>query len=143
MTAAVDTSIISELWAGQSRASQADMLLSEARSLGRVVISGIVYAELLAHPGASPKFVDQFLDTTRIQVDADLPKAVWRLAGIRYRDYSARRRASSANPGHRRLLADFVIGAHALLAADQLMTFNAADFRRDFPELKLTPTVPR
>jgi predicted nucleic acid-binding protein len=39
----------------------------------------------------------------------------------------------------RRLLADFVIGAHALLRADRLVTFNGADFRSDFPELKIFP----
>jgi hypothetical protein len=37
------------------------------------------------------------------------------------------------------LLADFVVGAHALLLADRLMPLDAARYSRDFPELLLFP----
>jgi predicted nucleic acid-binding protein len=36
-------------------------------------------------------------------------------------------------------MADFLVGAHALRSADQLISFNAADFKRDFPELSVLP----
>ena len=41
----------------------------------------------------------------------------------------------------KRLLADFVIGAHALYSADRLLTLDEGRYRRDFPELKLL-TIP-
>jgi hypothetical protein len=37
----------------------------------------------------------------------------------------------------KRLLADLVIGAHALIHADRLMTLDPARYRHDFPEFKL------
>jgi len=41
-------------------------------------------------------------------------------------------------------LADFLIGAHAQLRADLLLTFNADDFGRMFPDLDVVipPTEP-
>jgi predicted nucleic acid-binding protein len=37
----------------------------------------------------------------------------------------------------KRLLADFIIGSHALAQADRLMTLDPKRYRQDFPELKL------
>jgi predicted nucleic acid-binding protein len=39
--------------------------------------------------------------------------------------------------GPRRLLADFIIGSHALAQADRLMTLDPKRYKQDFPELKL------
>jgi len=38
------------------------------------------------------------------------------------------------------LLVDFLIGAHALVQADRLMTLDAKRYQRDFPELKIIQT---
>jgi predicted nucleic acid-binding protein len=39
--------------------------------------------------------------------------------------------------GSKRLLGDFIVGAHALLQADRLMTFDPKRYKSHFPELKL------
>ena len=38
----------------------------------------------------------------------------------------------------KRLLADFIIGSHALAQADRFMTLDPKRYERDFPEPKLT-----
>jgi predicted nucleic acid-binding protein len=100
------------------------------------MIAAPVYLELLAYPRATPSFVDRFLAKTGITVDFDLTEEVWRGAGHAYRLYAERRRQSGA--GHsKRLLVDFLIGAHAVLAADRLLTLDADRYRKDFPKLRL------
>jgi predicted nucleic acid-binding protein len=101
------------------------------------VICGPVYSELLAaSPRLSIGLVDEFLLDTGIDVECELSRDIWQQAGLRFATYAARRKKSKGTEP-RRIIADFVIGAHALLRADRLLTFNAADFRIDFPELAL------
>lgn len=138
MRSAVDTNVISAIWTAQPEEREARLLLTEGRARGVVVICGIVYAELLAHPLVKPSVTESFIEAAGIEVDSSLDKAVWQEAGIRYRSYSERRRRAKA-AGRRKHVADFVIGAHALLRADRLITFNGSDFRGDFPELRLAP----
>jgi predicted nucleic acid-binding protein len=111
-------------------------LLGRAQAEGGLVIAAAVYAELLAHPGASEQFVDEFLISTRIAIDFELGESVWRNAAGRFATYANRRRRSGGgNP--KRLLVDFLIGAHALLKADRLLTLDARRYREDFPKLRL------
>jgi predicted nucleic acid-binding protein len=126
--------VISALWARQPAAETAERLLLWAREQGGLVVCGPVYAELLAHPGITPDFVDGFLAQTGISLDAEMGKDVWRETGLRFSRYAQRRR-KSRDGQPRRLLADFAIGAHALLRADRLITFNELDYSRDFAEL--------
>ena len=48
----------------------------------------------------------------------------------------AKRRRRSAPQGPKRLLADFIIGSHALAQADRFLTLDPKRYKRDFPELK-------
>jgi len=114
------------------------MALEQARENGALVICGAVYSELLAHPGMSPALFMQFLAETGIEPEFETGRQLWQEAGVRYAKYSATRKRAKAG-SVRRLLADFVIGAHALMYADRLITFDATDFRRDFPELLIAP----
>jgi len=102
------------------------------------VICGAVYCELLAHPKATASFTDEFLSRTNIVVDFDLDEAVWREAGRTFAEYAGRSRKSSGQ-GARRLLVDFLIGAHAQLRSDQLMTLDAGRYRQAFPSLRTLP----
>jgi predicted nucleic acid-binding protein len=110
--------------------------LAAAHREGGLTIAGPVYAELQAYPRVTPALVDEFLISTGVSVDFRIDEKIWREAGFRFAKYAARRRASRAGSA-KRLLADFVIGAHALLRADRLLTLDTGRFAQDFPELKI------
>lgn len=130
--------MISAIWSSQTE-QLAEKVLNHERRHGSLVICGVVYAELLAHPVVNPRDAESLLRDAGIEIEAELDREVWREAGLRYRVYAERRRRAK-HPSSRRLVADFVIGAHALLRADCLLTFNTADYRRNFPGLKVLPT---
>jgi predicted nucleic acid-binding protein len=109
--------------------------LDEAAGGGGLVICAPVYAELLAHPKASVTFVDDFLNETGIAIDFDFGEPVWREASVRFAKYAVRRRRSRGGSA-KRLLVDFIVGAHALIRADRLLTLDTKQYARDFPELK-------
>lgn len=96
----------------------------------------VVYAELLAYPGATEAYVRGFLQDTGVVVDLRLEERVWTETGLRFARYAARRRRSTGE-GPRRLLADFLIGAHALVQADRLLTLDPKVYQQDFPEVRL------
>jgi predicted nucleic acid-binding protein len=111
-------------------------LLGQAQAEGGLVIAAAVYAELLAHPRATRQFVDEFLISTRIVIDFDLGESVWRDAASRFAVYAERRRRSGGG-SPKRLLVDFLIGAHAMLKADRLLTLDASRYWEDFPKLRV------
>jgi predicted nucleic acid-binding protein len=133
---AIDTNVISALWSEEPQCQSIVEALKSARIQGGLVIAAPVYAELLSHPHSTVRFLERFLDGGGIEVDFQLDREVWKVAGVRFSHYMARRR-SSKESSPRRLLADFIIGAHALLRVDRLMTMDLSRYRRDFPELKL------
>ena len=58
--------------------------------------------------------------------------------GEAYSAYATHRREDRA--GHpKRLLVDFVVGAHALLKADRLLTLDPKRYRSAYPELDIAP----
>lgn len=138
MKTAVDTNVFSALWSGEPTASEMARLLGQARSQGGVVVCGAVYAELLAHPDASAAFVDDFLSQTGVVIEFEVDESVWRDVARAYSAYAKRRRRSG-DTQPKRLLVDFVIGAHAVHRADRLLTLDASRYARDFPRLKLGP----
>jgi predicted nucleic acid-binding protein len=141
MRTGLDTNILSALWSGEPTSANIAKLLIEAKQEGAILISGVVYAELLAHPKATESFVKEFCDYTGILIDFRLQDAVWMEAGRRFSKYATRRRKTTG-AGPKRLLADFLIGAHALLQADRLMTLDPTRYQQDFSDLQLVlPTA--
>jgi|SRR5579859_5238076 len=136
MKTALDSNVLSALWSGEPSASRVRAELRIARAQGSTVISAPVYVELSAHPLVSPGFVDKFLTDTRITVEFALDEEVWRTAARAFAAYAQRRRQSGAAEA-KRVLPDFLIGAHALMRADRLFTLDPARYRQDFPELRL------
>src|SRR6266571_7227323 len=136
MRTAIDTNGVSAPWSKEPSASDIARNLGNAKAEGGLVVSGPVYAELLASPKATESFVNDFLADTGIAVDFAFQQPVWVEAGRRFARYAKRRRRS-AHQGPKRLLADFIIGAHALEHADRFMTLDPKRYTRDFPELKL------
>jgi predicted nucleic acid-binding protein len=133
---AVDTNILSALWSNEPSAADIIDQLGEAKQHGALLIAPVVYAELLAYPKATKGFVDDFLANTGIATDFDWGKAVWIDAGIRFAR-NANQRRKTRNGESKRLLADFLVGSHALLQADRLMSLDPKRYRQYFPELKL------
>jgi predicted nucleic acid-binding protein len=133
---AIDTNVLSALWSNEPLAANIARQLHEAKAHGALLITPVVYAELLAHPKASKRFADDFLADTGITVDFAWGEPVWVDAGRRFARYAdQRRRSRQGQP--KRLLADFLIGSHALLQADRLMSLEPSRYRQYFPELKL------
>ena len=143
MTTALDTNVILAFLRDDGEAAHnVSLILDEAREQGALVISPLVYAELVAAPGRDRAFVERFLQETAINVDWRLSRQVWESAALAYRAYAERRRAQAGDPGPRRILADFIIGAHALHRASSLLTFDQRIYRAAFPTLNVVvPTM--
>ncbi len=136
MKTALDSNILSALWSTEPAVDQIIIELKTARDLGAIVICGPVYVELAAHPTVPRNKVDDFLSATGIAVEFELGEPVWKRAADAFGVY-ARRRRRSGGTSPKRLIADFVIAAHAVLSADRLFTLDASRYKQYFPELKL------
>lgn len=137
MTTAVDTNVIVALWNEDDTLNvAARKALDAAQSRGELVIAAPVFSELLAFPARTEGLVDAFCRETGIAVDWDLKEAVWRLAGLAFQKYTARRR-NQGSAGPRGILADFVIGAHADYNGFPLLTLDDRLYRASFPTLRL------
>ena len=141
MKTAVDTNVFIALFSGEEEASaSAQAALEAARAAGPLVISPAVYSELVA--GRDASFVERFLTEKGIEVDWDQNRDAWRTAGVRYGEYSRVRKRKKGDTGPRRILADFLIGAHALHRAQVLLTSDTRVYGTYFSELKLqSPTT--
>lgn len=136
MIAALDTNIVVSVLEGEDKlANRLAMLLDRLADQGPLLIAPVVYAELLAAPSRSPALVDAFLSHTPVRIDWSLEEAVWRAAGLAYRAYVQRRQAEAADVVVRRILADFVIGAHAVQRQATLLTWDEGIYRTYFPGL--------
>lgn len=137
MTVALDTNVIAALWdATDALHPVARRALEAASSREALVMCGVVYAELIGAPGRTEAFVDRFCEEAGIAVEWELKERIWRKAGVAFQEYAKRRKKQSgAEP--RRLLADFLIGAHALENSYKLLTLDGGMYRKAFPGLKL------
>ena len=137
MTVALDTNVIVALWdAADALHPVARRALEEVSSREALVMCGVVYAELIGAPGRTEAFVDRFCEEAGIAVEWELEEGIWRRAGVAFQGYATRRKKQSgAEP--RRLLADFLIGAHALENGYKLLTLDGGMYRRAFPGLRL------
>jgi predicted nucleic acid-binding protein len=138
MTTAIDTNILVALWAGTPMiAATVQETLHRERERGPLLIAAPVYAELIAAPQWTVSVVDQLLQTMQVSVDWHIDEAMWRIAGAAYRSYAERRRAQRGDAGPRRILADFVIGAHAERLGTTLLTSAHRLYRAALPNLRL------
>ena len=138
MITAIDTNVLVGLWDRDDALNrEAQNALDTAVARGRLVICGAVFAELLAFPRRTETFLDKFMEDTGIIVDWTTNETIWRAAGRAFQDYAKRRRRGTGNPP-RRILADFLIGAHAVEKGYTLLTLDARIYKAAFPRLKIT-----
>jgi len=132
---ALDTNILVALWdRNPSVHVPVRQALDNELESGGLVICAPVYAELRAGPGRTDTFLEEFLVATGIEADWDFPALLWRAAGAAFQRHAAAR-SSAARP--RRILADFLIGAHAEHRCGRLLTLDAKLFEKSFPGLSV------
>jgi len=137
MTTAIDTNVVSALWDKDPVLNlAARTALEKAFRRGGLVVAAPVFSELMAAPGRSESFVSSFFEDTGIAVDWELSESVWRSAGRAFQAYAERRR-KQRDTGTRRILADFLIGAHALAGGYRLLTLDKGLYGVAFPGLTI------
>ncbi|MEO6577915.1 MAG: type II toxin-antitoxin system VapC family toxin [Candidatus Limnocylindria bacterium] len=130
MITAVDTSVLLDILAGDSvHGPRSAAALRQAAADGALVASTVVWAEVI---GAydRPERVVANLDRLALELVPD-DRDVALAAGRVYRAY---RRAGGTR---RRILPDFLIGAHAQLHAERLLTRDRGFYRSHFAKLTI------
>ena len=136
---AVDTSIIVDLLGDDTRADAAESCLRRALSQGPVVTCAVVVSEAVAGLGRSSQLIDT-LEEMGVGYSVLELRAAAR-AGEMQRRYNERLnerlKAAGRMPQTPRTVPDFLIGAHALLQCQGLITRDAGFFRDYFKGLKV------
>jgi len=159
MITAVDTNIILDvLIPGEPFGESSKELLDRHSSKGNLILCEVVFAELAAR-FPSEEELASFIADTRMNLVYSNEKSLY-MAGSRLAKYagkSAKNRFSCGKCGHafeatcpqckavltKRLhvLADFLIGAHALVQADCILSRDLGVYRTYFSDLKVIVSI--
>jgi predicted nucleic acid-binding protein len=133
MRTAVDTSVILDvLVADPKHGGRSEAALRRCAGEGALVIGECVLAEIApAFPGGEGE-IREFLGDWGLEFLPSIEKSAL-VAGIMFRSYLRRRHRREP----RRLVPDFLIGAHARLLADRLLARDRGYFRDYFKGLVL------
>ena len=134
MITSVDTNVLFDLFRTDSpHHSQSLAWLRAAYDRGAVLICDVVYAELVPAFGdcAALDGALQEINVTLSPIDTSIACQ----AGLRWMRY---RRSGGPRA---RIITDFLIGAHAVAAADAFLTRDRGFYSTYFPELK-SPGAP-
>ena len=156
MISAIDTNILLDiLIPDQTHMEKSKQFLEKSLEKGQLIICEIVYAEL-ASQFSLIQDLDIFLSETGITLINSNSKAL-SLAGGRWSNYAKHRgkgmtcpacgkkveptcqHCGSAIPARHRILSDFIIGAHALVHADLLISRDRGIYKTYFKDLKIIP----
>lgn len=132
----LDSNVLSAVFRGESTAQRIVDILEDRRQDG-LFLHVAAFAEFLAAPGIQRADAERFLTEAHVAVAWQTEEAVWERAIQAFTAYAAlRRRSGGGQP--RRILADFLIGAHAELMAGELLTLDPQHYRQHFPGLVVT-----
>ena len=128
MITAVDTSVLLDVFLADGRyGEQSKGQLRAAYDSGAIIICDVVYAELV------PAFRDRsVLDRALHEINATtspVDTAIAYEAGVRWMRYR------QAGGPRKRIITDFLIGAHAVAVAQTFLTRDRGFFSTYFPEL--------
>jgi predicted nucleic acid-binding protein len=151
---ALDTNVLLDVLIPEARLADASQRrLDAALHEGGLVVCEIVYAELAVH-FPSQAALDAFLADTRIRLDASHPEALAHAAAAWGR-YAKRRSKDVQCPRcgqqqavtcpacgthltpRQHILSDFLIGGHALVQADRLLTRDRGYYQAFFAGLNV------
>ncbi len=133
----IDTNVLVYLLNEDSALNKRAMAgIERSRRAGRLVVSGPVFGELLGLPSRTQPILDEFFRGGSIEVDWNFDEAVWRTAGIAFQGYVGRRLKHTGELP-RRILTDFLIGAHAVVRGYTLLTVDDRLYRVSFPGISV------
>jgi len=131
---AIDSSVLIELLTGEGDADTAELALREALSRGPVVVCDVVIAEVCSSLQDGDRAMQAFEEMGIAFSTVEEKSAV--RAGEMQRRYRTR------GGGRARTVPDFIVGAHALLQCNGLITRDSGFFRDYFKGLKvIVPTA--
>lgn len=156
-TTAVDTNALLALLYDDDYADESEAALRATYREGRLVVTPVVYAELAADGGfGDASDLDTFLSDFSIRLETPSRAAAFR-AGESFREYLDRRPDGLECPAcgtersvscpacgeslapRQHVAADFLIGGHAAVDADALVTFDAGFYGTHFPGVPVRP----
>lgn len=132
---AIDSSVLIDLLGEDARAESAENCLRAALDAGPVAVSDVAISEITAGLGHGSEMADAIEELGIHFSPLELRSAI--RAGEMQRKYNERLRREGHSPRMRRTVADFLVGAHAMLQCEGLITRDAGFFRDYFKGLKV------
>lgn len=130
MISAVDTDVLLDIFSADvNYGPQSKQWLRDALDKGDIIVCDIVYAELV------PAFGDQAaLDSALQNINVKCSSIGKRIAYEAGRYWMSYRQSGGPR---KRIISDFLIGAHAMIEADFFLTRDRGFYRSHFPNLSI------